>query len=143
MFRWIQPGRWIGLLLVLATPAWAQGNGHSKAELMENHPNPFFPSTTIPFEIHQDVCARGHQPVVTINIYNVLVQVVAAPTIEMTDRQVPVQALQLGCGSHSAVWDGRLTEGNRDAPDGVYYYQLIVDGERISTRKMIVKRIRR
>ena len=141
MFRWRRPGVWIGLLVGLNGPVAAQADRAPRAELLENHPNPFFPSTTIPFEIHPEVCARGHQPAVTIRIYNVLVQVVAIPVLQDSVAS-RLDNVKLRCGSHQAVWDGKFLDGQRDAPDGVYYYQLLVDGERISTRKMIVRRER-
>ena len=137
MFRYVRPGMWVGLLLGIAAPAVSQ-ESPSPGELRENTPNPFFPSTTMPFEIHQEVCARSHQPVVTMHIYNVLVQVVATPVLQGPSNE-RLENVRLPCGSHAAYWDGRNREG-REVPDGVYYYQLLVDGERISTRKMIVRR---
>jgi hypothetical protein len=141
MFRFIWPGMWVGLLLGVTVPAAAQEGRAPPVELKENSPNPFFPSTAMPFDIHQEVCANGHQPVVTMHIYNVLVQVVAIPTLH--DSAGPrLENERLRCGSHIAYWDSRNRDG-REVSDGVYYYQLLVDGERISTRKMIVRRITR
>lgn len=141
MFRWSTPGLWLGLLAGTVGPAAAQANGVPKAELAENVPNPVARSTTIPFVIHPEVCVRGSQPAVTIRIYNVLVQVVAYPVLG--DSAGPrLENLRVPCGPHEATWDGRFSEGGRDAPDGVYYYQLLIEGERISTRKMIVRRER-
>ena len=137
MFRYVWPGMWVGLLLGIAAPAVSQ-ESPPPGELKENTPNPFFPSTTMPFEIHQEVCARSHQPVVTMHIYNVLVQVVATPVLQGPSNE-RLENVRLPCGSHVAYWDGRNRDG-REVPDGVYYYQLLVDGERISTRKMIVRR---
>jgi hypothetical protein len=132
---------WVGLLLGVALPAAAQENRVPPVELKENTPNPFFPSTAMPFDIHQEVCAKGHQPVVSMHIYNVLVQVVAIPTLQDSAGE-RLDNVRLRCGLHVAYWDSRNREG-RDVPDGVYYYQLLVDGERVSTRKMIVRRIAR
>ncbi|HEY0350837.1 MAG TPA: T9SS type A sorting domain-containing protein [Gemmatimonadales bacterium] len=109
-----------------------------RVELKENYPNPFFPATTIPFEISREVCARGHQPVVSLKIYNVLVQVVAIPTLANGSSE-KLDSLRLRCGQYRAVWDGKYLDGKREATTGVYYYQLIVDGERF-TRKMIAQR---
>jgi hypothetical protein len=138
MFRFYWPGMWVGLLLGITTPVAGQDNGSPLVELKENSPNPFFPSTAMPFDIHQEVCASGHQPVVTMHIYNVLVQVVAIPVLQGSSGE-RLENVRLRCGSHVAYWDGRNREG-REVADGVYYYQLLVDGERISTRKMIVRR---
>ena len=82
MVRLAWPGWWLGLLVGVGTPVAAQANvPPPRVELKENYPNPFFPATTIPFVISQEVCARGHQPVVSLKIYNVLVQVVAIPSL--------------------------------------------------------------
>ncbi len=139
MIRMFRPGMWVGLLLGIAFPVMAQeSTAPPRIELRENTPNPFFPSTTITFEIHKEVCNRGHQPVVTLRVYNVLVQVVAAPTIKDSTGQ-RLENVRLRCGSYVAYWDGRGRDGH-EVHDGVYYYQLVVDGERVSTRKMIVRR---
>jgi hypothetical protein len=109
-----------------------------RVELKENYPNPFFPATTIPFEISRAVCARGHQPVVSLKIYNVLVQVVAIPTLASGSSE-RLDSLRLRCGEYRAFWDGQYMDGEREAVPGIYYYQLTVDGERF-TRKMIAQR---
>jgi hypothetical protein len=129
----------------IGTPVAAQANvSPPRIELKENYPNPFFPATTIPFDISQEVCSRGHQPVVSLRIYNVLVQVVAVPILVSgpgvraggTER---LDSLRLRCGEHHAYWDGKYLDGKGEATPGVYYYQLTVDGERF-TRKMIAQR---
>ena len=82
MVRLVWPGWWLGLLVGIGSPVAAQANvDPPRVELKENYPNPFFPATTIPFEIGQELCARGRQPVVSLKIYNVLVQVVAIPVL--------------------------------------------------------------
>lgn len=138
MFRFVWPGLWLGLLLGIPVSASAQDADLPRAELRENVPNPFFPSTTMPFDIRQEVCAKEHEPLVTMQIYNVLVQVVAVPVMGDSSG-VRLENIRLRCGNHKAFWDGKNRDG-REVPDGVYYYQLLVDGERISTRKMIVRR---
>ena len=140
MIRMVRPGMWVALLLGIASPALAQDPSAPRVELRENTPNPFFPSTTIPFDIHREVCSRGHQPVVTMRVYNVLVQIVGIPTLRDSTGQ-RLENVRLRCGSYIAYWDGKGRDG-REVADGVYYYQLLVDGERISTRKMIVRRER-
>lgn len=140
MIRMVRPGMWVGLLLGIAFPVMAQESTAPRIELRENTPNPFFPSTIIVFEIHREVCSRGHQPVITMRVYNVLVQVVAVPTLQDSTGQ-RLENVRLRCGSYRAYWDGKGRDG-REVADGVYYYQLVVDGERVSTRKMIVRRER-
>jgi hypothetical protein len=139
MVRVAWPGWWLGLLVGVGSPVGAQANVvPPRVELKENYPNPFFPATTIPFEISPEVCARGHQPVVSLKVYNVLVQVVAIPTL--ADRSSErVDSLRLRCGQYQAFWDGKYLDGKREAITGVYYYQLTVDGERF-TRKMIAQK---
>ena len=105
-------------------------------ELRENYPNPFYPSTTIPFFIAGEVCAKGHRPKVGLKIYNVLAQLVAYASISRP-RGERLDDASLGCGEHLALWDGRQLNGRTDPAPGVYYYQLSVDGQRL-TRKMIV-----
>src|SRR5439155_5749753 len=100
-----------------------------RVELKENYPNPFFPATTIPFEIAQEVCSGGHRPVVSLKIYNVLVQVVAIPVLANGAAE-RLDSLRLRCREYHAYWDGRYLDGKGEATPGVYYYQLTVDGER-------------
>ena len=145
MARVVRPGWWLGLLVGVGTPVAAQANVvPPRVELKENYPNPFFPTTTIPFLISQEVCARGHQPVVSLKIYNVLVQVVAIPVLTngagaRPATQERLDSLRLRCGEYRAYWDGKYLDGQREATPGVYYYQLTVDGERF-TRKMIAQK---
>lgn len=135
---------WPGWVLVAAGCAMAQpvaaqtSDSAQQIELKENEPNPFVRATSIPFELPPVVCARGHQPTVTLKVYNVLAQVVAIPTVAV-ERRERLDSLKLPCGSYRAYWDGKTIAGQREAPPGVYYVQLIVDGRRY-TRKMIVQR---
>jgi hypothetical protein len=145
MVRLVWPGWWLGLLMGVGTPVAAQANvTPPRIELRENYPNPFFPTTTIPFAISQEVCSGGHQPVVSLRIYNVLVQVVAIPVLtggsgSRTLAGEPLDSLRLRCGEYAAYWDGKYLRGTGEATPGVYYYQLTVDGERF-TRKMIAQK---
>ena len=139
MVRLAWPGWWLAFLVAAGSPVSAQANVlPPRVELKENYPNPFFPATTIPFTISSEVCARGHQPVVSLKVYNVLVQVVAIPTLAIGSSE-RVDSLRLRCGQYRAFWDGTYLDGKRGATTGVYYYQLTVDGERF-TRKMIAQR---
>ena len=124
MVRLVWPGWWLGLLVGVGTPVGAQANvAPHRVELMENYPNPFFPTTTIPFSISEEVCSRGHQPVVSLRIYNVLVQVVAIPVLTngagarpaVTER---LDSLRLRCGGYHAYWDGKYLDGRGEATPG-------------------------
>jgi hypothetical protein len=144
MVRMAWPGWWLGLLVGVGRPVAAQANvDPPRVELKENYPNPFFPTTTIPFVISQEVCARGHQPVVSLKVYNVLVQVVAMPVLTDSTGTRSIgerlDSLRLRCGEYRAFWDGKYLDGRGEATPGVYYYQLTVDGERF-TRKMIAQK---
>jgi hypothetical protein len=139
MVRLAWPGWWLGLLVGVGSPVAAQANVlPPRVELKENYPNPFFPATTIPFEIAQEVCSGGHQPVVSLKIYNVLVQVVAIPVLANGAAE-RLDSLRLRCGEYHAYWDGKYLDGKGEVTAGVYYYQLTVDGERY-TRKMIAQK---
>jgi hypothetical protein len=137
-FKWA--GWWLGLMLAGAgSPVAAQVLAPApKVELEESYPNPLGAATTISFKISPEVCVRGHQPVVSLRIFNALVQVVSIPVLA-SDRDEPLDFVRLPCGQHTAFWDGKYPDGKREAGAGVYYYQLTVDGERY-TRKMIVTR---
>ena len=108
------------------------------ATLGENTPNPFYPATLIPFSIRTEECIDGQQPLVSLKVYNVLVQVVAIPVLQ-SGRGESLENIRLNCGDHVALWDGRTLDGRIDPAPGVYYVQLTVNGVRY-TRKMIVRR---
>ena len=87
---------------------------------------------------------EGHQPVVSLKIYNVLVQVVAIPVL--TNGAGAGRRARSGwtaCDSDAVSTarsgTGSISMGEREATPGVYYYQLTVDGERF-TRKMIAQK---
>lgn len=108
------------------------------ATLGENTPNPFFPATLIPFSIRPEECTDGHLPIVSLKVYNVLVQAIAIPVLQSGKGEV-LNGIKLSCGDHVALWDGRTIDGRTEPAPGVYYSQLTVDGVRY-TRKMIVRR---
>jgi hypothetical protein len=134
---------WTGLLLGLtvgmAAPAAAQVRPPPPIfELGDNFPNPFFPATSIPFVLKPEACTDGHIPSVTLQIYNVLVQVVAVPELQSGGRE-RVRDLRLRCGTYVAYWGGRYLADDREVTPGVYYYRLTVDGQS-QVRKMIVRK---
>ncbi len=139
MVRPAWAGWWLGLVLGTGPSVAAQVDVPPPlAEVEENYPNPFFPATTIPFQILPAACAGGHQPAVSLKMYNVLVQVVAVPVLVGGSGE-RLDSLRLGCGAHEAYWDGKYLDGRGEVSPGVYYFQLTVDGERY-TRKMIGRR---
>lgn len=134
------------------TSAEARAAGH-RGVLNQNDPNPFSRQTTIPFRVGDTACApgTGHH-VVTLRIYNILSQVVAfavladsaaagdsASTAPKSTR--PITNLTLACGDYVAQWDGmRSGHAGREAPAGVYMYQLLIDGHPAGMRKMVLTR---
>src|SRR3990172_10395532 len=115
------------------------GRDHG-SQLGQNYPNPFNPESTIPFTVLEEDVAGGRPAVVTLRIFNMLQQFVAVPTAldyPLGDG-IPVENLQYGSpGLKEAYWNGKDRTG-RSVASGVYYYQLIVNGERRGVKKMVV-----
>jgi len=131
----------LGLLTAVPMAAHAQDPpSRSRVELGQNYPNPFNPETTIPFQLDADMFASGQRPVVSLRIYNVLAQLVAVPILQGSGE--PLDNVRLdwnGSGRYSAYWDGKVIGSNREAASGVYVYQLVVNGERVTRKMTIVK----
>ena len=140
--------RWAALTLVLAlwclAPESAAGQsapadqlqprGRKAGTLGQNYPNPVNPETHIPFNL---ACAEGGSGdfVVSIRIYNVLAQLVAIPVLQESGE--PVDNVSLPCGDYVGYWDGKVRRTGREAPPGIYIYELVVEGER-TAKKMFV-----
>lgn len=145
--------RWAALVLVLAL--WAmkpknaagQGNtkprGHSAGALGKAWPNPFNPEVHIQFTVGDSASCTdvGQQHEVTIQIKNVLAQVVAIPVLEGVTSAVssstlslggttPIARLRLTCGTYNAFWSGNVQDTNKEAASGVYLVVITVDGVR-------------
>lgn len=103
--------------------------------LGQNYPNPFKPDTFIPFTI-DDCYGGGGQHVVTLRVYNVLAQLVATPTLHGLGK--PLANLRLSCGEYIGHWDGTVGRTRKRAASGVYVYELMIDGQRLSQRKMFL-----
>ncbi len=89
----------------------------SEAELEQNSPNPFNPSTTIRYQLQKP----SH---VTITIFNPLGQKIKV----LTDQEQTA-------GIHKVVWDGTNSRDQK-VPSGLYLYQLKVNGT-VQTRRML------
>ncbi len=103
------------LTVVLTTP--------QKAELMQNSPNPFNPTTTIKYSIPNISASSGvtQQLVdVSLKIYDILGREVA---VLVNNKQTP--------GNYKVEFNGN------DLPSGVYLYRLTVDNL-IKLKKMIL-----
>jgi len=88
--------------------------------LLQNHPNPFNPETTIGFMLPEP-------KYVEITIYNTLGQAI---------RQLVHESC--AAGSYLIRWDGRDGRGS-NVPSGIYLYRMQA-GEFVSTRKMILEK---
>lgn len=145
-------GECVGLICFLAlglspVPAQAQtaGSGGPPAgqeqsfQLEQNYPNPFNPSTRIPFYLGELLFEAGNRVAVSMRIYNVLQQLVAIPVAldHAEGSGIPVDGLEYGSpGRKEAYWDG-LDRNGREVASGIYYIQLVVNGES-RVRKMVV-----
>ena len=98
-----------------------QNSGNPQSfSLLQNFPNPFNPSTSIPLTV------QSQQPVY-LAVYNSTGQRVRL----LADRP-------LSPGRHVLQWDARDDEGH-PVSSGIYLYRLIVDGQ-IQMRKMTLMR---
>ena len=94
-------------------------NALAKAELMQNSPNPFNPSTSIKFYI-PDISS------VTIKIYDILGKEVNTLFNEKADA-----------GYHIVYWNGKDKYG-QNAASGVYFYRLSTNVGFVQTKKMLL-----
>jgi len=95
-----------------------------RARLYQNHPNPFNPSTTIPFTVPGP---DGERRAVSLAIYDVR----GSRIRTLVDGAFPT-------GRHALQWDGRNQRGE-SVSSGVYFVQLRAGGVR-ATRKMVLLR---
>ena len=108
-------------------------------KLEQNYPNPFNPETRIPFELSESLFSSGAPVTVSIRIFNILQQFVAAPVALGFSGGEGLPTMQLeytSPGRYEAYWDGRDRNGNRVA-SGVYFVQMLVNGQ-TAWRKMFV-----
>ncbi len=88
--------------------------------LEQNFPNPFNPTTTIPYQVSE----RGW---VRLSVYDLLGREVVVLIDENQDA-----------GSYAVAWNGRNQQGSA-VSSGVYFYKLLSD-RNATTRKMILAR---
>ncbi len=94
-------------------------------KLFQNHPNPFNPSTLIPFTVYGSQVIV-HSPIHTaLKIYNILGQKVRTLVDE------PKRA-----GNYELIWDGRDDSG-KEVSSGIYFYQLRANNF-IETKKLVL-----
>jgi hypothetical protein len=92
----------------------------ARAELVQNHPNPFNPTTEIAY-----VVPEGASENVTLVVYDVS----GARVKTLVDAPVSP-------GRHIAVWDGRDDHGS-SVGSGVYFYRMEQKGF-VATKKMLL-----
>jgi hypothetical protein len=128
---------------------------HGILGLGRNYPNPFNPTTRIPFTVGDPpVCpSLGQGYRVSLKVYNLLAQLVAVPTLVAADGSIvsgpslgglggagqPVQDLALPCGQYTAYWNGNYLTSGREVAPGMYLYRLEVNGRAV-VKKMFVQR---
>jgi hypothetical protein len=96
-------------------------------ELLENYPNPFNPTTIIPFRVDGSRF-MVHSPIhTTLVIYNILGQKVRTLVDE---ERLP--------GEYKVIWEGK-DDSNREVSSGIYFYQLKTR-DYTETRKMVLLR---
>lgn len=113
-----------------------EGSGFT---LGQNYPNPFNPETRIPFHLGEDLFADGETVVVSVRIFNLLLQFVAAPTAldHPTAGDTPLIDVRFSQpGDYVAFWDGKDQIG-REVASGVYFVQMTVNG-RVKIKKILV-----
>lgn len=134
-------GGWaLALMVWLPVPAWSQqGQEPVLGIVQRNFPDPFSRRTAIPFEVLPIACTGRARPVVTIQILNVLVQGVAAPTLRDSTGARQIVDLSLECGRYLAFWDRTLGDGAGQAAPGSYFYRLFVNGISQGVRLMQVR----
>ena len=86
---------------------------------LDNHPNPFNPSTTIEFSIQNDSN-------VELSIFNIKGQIIK--TLAKTEFIK---------GSHSVIWNG-TDDNNKPVSSGVYFYKLNVSGKTEAVKKCLL-----
>jgi len=115
------------------------GDGDMGFTLGQNYANPFNPGTRSPFELSERLFDSGEPVAVSIRIFNILQQFVAAPVALgfMGGEGLPMLQLEYTSpGRYEAYWDGRDRNGNQVA-SGVYFVQMLVNGQ-MAMRKMFV-----
>jgi hypothetical protein len=89
------------------------------AESLTSTPNPFNPATTISFELAEPARA-------SVRVYDV------SGTLVRT-----LASRDFTAGTHTLAWDGTSGDG-RAMASGIYFCRLVVDGNVVATRKMML-----
>ncbi len=98
-----------------------------KFQLFPNYPNPFNPTTTIPFTVHSKQKTVNRPIHITLAIYNILGQKVRTLVDEPKKP-----------GEYEVVWDGKDEQGSQ-LSSGVYLYKLKTK-DFVQSKKMLLIR---
>lgn len=111
--------------------------------LEQNYPNPFSSETKIPFVLEKTLFEEGNTVTVSLRVYNILHQFVAAPVALRYpggDRLPLLQLEYSRSGRYEASWDGRDRNG-KPVTSGVYFVQMRIEGRGLaSPLRMFVAR---
>ena len=114
----------IGSIMILVEPIAVTASPDlpplQRGAVGQNHPNPFNPTTTIPFVVYRDT----H---VVLRIYDAQGRVVRTLVEEPFAE-----------GEHQVRWNGRDDQG-REVASGAYYYRLVADGFTGSKTMILLK----
>ncbi len=116
---WINTERFVYVYTVLATKV-DDAPLPTEFSLLQNHPNPFNPTTTIRYNLASNAHVR-------VEVHNVLGQLVRV--LEDSDQ---------ASGVYETTWDGRNSAG-QEVASGVYFYSLR-SKDFVQTRKMVLSR---
>lgn len=98
--------------------------------LEQNYPNPFTSETRIPFVLEETLFEEGKPVTVSLRIYNILQQFVAAPVALRYpggDRLPLLQLQYSRPGRYEAFWNGQDRTG-KPVVSGVYFVQMRIEG---------------
>jgi hypothetical protein len=90
-------------------------------QLLQNYPNPFNSSTIIPVILDKFYKLR-------IDIFSINGSLIKC-----------VSDGPLNAGTYSFHWDGKNSK-RQDVPSGVYFYRLVLDGNQVAVKRMLLVR---
>lgn len=112
-------------------------------KLEQNYPNPFRSETRIPFVLEETLFEEGETVTVSLRVYNIVWQFVAAPVALRYPGGDRLPLLQLEYrrpGRYEALWNGQDRNG-KPVVSGVYFVQMQIEGRgSASPLRMFVSR---